>query len=62
MALVMSHDFAKHSIGIKVEVQIVELYLICLVIAFQVLHGDNGDVNLKLTQRQCNHFMGMYDG
>lgn len=55
----MSHDFAKHNIGLIIGRIISNLSLLS---AFQISRVDNGDMNLKLTQRQCDHFKGMYDG
>lgn len=63
LAQVMSHDFTKRNIGIKGEITNGRiLFELSLLSAFQISYTDNGDVNLRLTQRQCDRFQGMHSG
>lgn len=59
----MSHDFAKHNIGIKVEITNGRIISdLSLLSASQILRVGNGDMNLKLTQRECDHYKGVHAG
>ena len=54
---------AKHNIGLKVAITNGRIKSnLSLLSAFQISRVDNGGVNLKPTQRQCDHFKGTYDG
>lgn len=58
----MPHDFTKCNIGIKGEITNGRIISDpSLLSAFQIFCIDNGDLNLKLTQRQCHRFKEMHN-